>query len=165
MGLIVNKSDFIGRYALAISVSDTIDSYIELYEEPYLIDMMGYDLFQLFKTNLIAGSGTPTDPFLVIFNAFYKTNQCIDYSSKGIKDMLLGFIFWEYVRGEKVQQGMNGAVAIDTDTASNVSMTFLYRFYNDAIKSYSAIQYYLLLNKDVDYPEFAGQQKNIAWAV
>ena len=52
MGILIDKSDFTGIYELNISIRDKVDEYIEEFEKPILVKLLGSDLFDLFEADL-----------------------------------------------------------------------------------------------------------------
>jgi hypothetical protein len=157
MGILIDESAFDGKWQLAKSNEDLIDEYIEEYEEKFLTELLGKELFDLFQDDLNAG--VPATPiYETIFEAFtQKINGCI-VSSEGMKKMLTGLIYFEYVRDNRVKQTMNGAVEQQTEVSTASDNTFLYSRYNQAVKTYQAIQAYIINNKD-SYPSFDGITK------
>jgi 16S rRNA C1402 N4-methylase RsmH len=71
---------------------------------------------------------------------------------------LLGLIYFQYVKDNKTKQTMNGAVSQQTEVSTPSDNTFLYQRYNDAVRTYQAIQIYINDNIDI-YPTFAGVRK------
>ncbi len=102
MGLLVVDTDFEGKWKLALGNNDEVDAYIEVYEEKFLIELLGKELFDLFEavvTDQVVAAGiykTIYDPFSL------KINGCI-VTSEGMKKMLLGLIYFEYVRDNKIK--------------------------------------------------------------
>lgn len=159
MGLLVVENDFEGKWDLAKSNDDKLSEYIDLYEERYLIDCLGKELYDLFAATVVSGTHVPVGAiYLNIFNPFTETISNYTYYSEGLKKMLLGFIYFHYVRDNKTKQSMNGAVEQQTEVSVKSDNTFLYLRYNDAIKTYRSIQTYIFNNLST-YPEFNGVAK------
>lgn len=157
MGLLINDTDFVGKWKLTLSNNDDIDSYIEQYEEPYLIDLLGKELFDLFKADL--SSGEPQDDiYKAIFNPFSEKINGFVVTSDGMKKMLLGLIYVQYVRDNATKQTMNGAVNQQTEVSTRSDNTFLYLYQNAGIKTYRNIQNYIY-NNITTYPTFYGVVK------
>jgi len=143
----LQPSDFIGLVAQGKNEFTTpaIQAYIDEYEVDYLTALLGCDMYTEFIADLdtaplIEPSSIPVSPkFTAIFNAF-----CIDDDgtcdndqriSKGFKEMLKYFIFWEYAK--------------------------LYKNYNLGIKTYKNIQWYICDNpEDYDYDNYNGIRKD-----
>jgi hypothetical protein len=155
--IILSGTDFSGKWELAKSNNDKIDDYILEYEEQYLTELLGKELYDLFVDDLDAG--IPQEQiYKDIFDPFtLKINQVV-YTSKGMKKMLLGLIYFQYVRDNRIKQSMNGAVEQETEVSVKSDNTFLYSRYNDAVTTYQAIQVYINENLDV-YPTFEGLVK------
>ncbi len=163
MGLLINKVDFIGTYKVAQNTYTDIDAYITKYEEAYLIDLLGVELFNLFKT-YVTTPLTNAD-YLYIREPFkYDQNSCI-ISSEGMKSMLLGFVYWEYMRGQKIKKTISGAVVNQSENSREASInnTDIYQKFNDAIKTYEVIQFYIRDNKALKYPQYNGQCKRFSY--
>ncbi len=164
MGLLITKDDFVGKWQLALNGFDQIDSYIEQYEEPLLTSLLGKELFDLFKADLIIDSGNPdvmipaSADYLKIFNSFVEKVNNYQIASDGMKKMLLGLIYFDYVRENKYKQSMNGAVEQQTETAIPADNTFMHLRHNEAISTWQIIQVYISNNVDT-YPTFSGQRK------
>jgi hypothetical protein len=162
MGLIVVKDDFTGKYDLVKSINDKIESYIETYEESYLRELLGIDLFNLYKANVV--NHLPVNSsYLTITNPLFIEQNGYSIVSKGIKDMLLGFIFFEYVRDNKIKQSMSGSVVNSVDNSNNdFTQEFLFQRYNESIDIYKNIQLYIELNK-ATYPTYNGFIKGYSY--
>lgn len=163
MGVLIVKEDFTGRYAIPQTVYSELDSFINDREEPYLIELLGASFYEAFKNDL-ANKVPQTQKFLKIFNAFR-----IDYNfeiveSKGMKDMLKGFVFFEYMRNTAYKGTTQGMVINSADTSVNVSPANLFAFYNDSVASYKSIQMYIKWIKPEDYTDvdFNGSKKNVS---
>jgi hypothetical protein len=159
MGLLIVADDFVGKYELAKSNDDKIDEYIEEYEEKHLTELLGKELFDLFEATVDENTHKPVGaPYLNIYNPFTEEINGLIYTSEGLKKMLLGFIYFQYVRDNRVKQTMNGAVEQQTEVSSKSDNTFLYPRYNQAVTTYRAIQVYILDNLTT-YSTFLGVRK------
>lgn len=160
MGILISEADFVGKWELAKSNNDLIDEYVDEYEEKFLTELLGKELFDLFEADLNVNKVPVTDIYLKIFSPFTEKIRSYVVSSDGMKKMLLGLIFFHYVRDNKTKQTMNGAVDQQTEVATASDNTFIYSRYNNAVKTYQSIQAYIIENKDVIYPTFYGIRKN-----
>lgn len=126
-----------------------IQAYIDKYEKRYLIELLGPDLYD----QLIADStgGTPQSPNLsFIFNPFHVTISPLSYViSEGIVEMLLGFIYFEYSKDLINQMTPFGNVKPESEnsTVTAGNSTLIYNRYNEAVRTYRAIQTYIALNQ------------------
>jgi len=166
MGLIVVQADFEGKTAIAQNNYTDIDSYIAKYEEPYLIDLLGVELFKLFKASVTAHVPA-AGIYRTIFDPIREDDtECNSVKvSEGIKQMLLGFIFFEFMKDDKFKATNSGTVAAQTELSRETGFTEndIYSRYNEALESYNTIQWYIVKkNKKVDYPLFNGQYKRLA---
>lgn len=159
MGLLIISDDFTGKWDLAKSNEDKIDDYIDEYEEMYLTELLGKELFDLLKADVDGTTRIPnTQIYKNIYNPFTEEINGFVYTSEGLKKMLLGFIYFQYVRDNRVKQTMNGAVEQTTEVSTASDNSFLYVRYNKSVTTYKAIQTYILDNLS-DYPLFYGIRK------
>ena len=162
MGLIIVKEDFVGKFDLVKSINDKIESYITTYEESYLRELLGIDLFNLYKADVVSHLPV-TASYLTITNPLFIEQSGYSIVSNGIKDMLLGFIFFEYVRDNKIKQSMSGSVVNGVDSSNNdFTQEFLFQRYNESIDIYKNIQLYIELNK-ATYPTYNGFTKGYSY--
>ena len=125
--------------------------------------MLGFDLYQEFEADLTLGLGIPTEArFIKIFDALgIDKSRCVIYS-EGIKEMLKGFIYYEYTKdltnqttsiGNTIPKGENSDIA-------TTLYSMMFTRYNDGATSYKTIQYYICSNSDgFDYSNFSGNPK------
>lgn len=158
--MIVNNADFVGKFELSINqyTTDKIDAYIERYEPYYLTMLLGKELKDLFISDLDVNNVPQTTKYQTIYNAL-----SIDLDNKiifsyGIKEMLLGFIYYHYCKDETIKQTPVGSVKPNTENSTNVG-TSLYTTnrYNESVDCLIAIQTYILENES-DYTTFNGQR-------
>lgn len=158
MGIVIN-SEFVGKYALNLNQYnvDKIDLYIEKYEKYYLSHLLGAELYALFIADLDVNNVPQTPIYENIFNSFIRDYNSTVSISNGIKEMLLGFIYYEISSDLIVNQTSIGGTKAKNENSTvmgkNASITT--RF-NEAVDTYKAIQCYILDNS-VDYPTFNGQ--------
>jgi hypothetical protein len=156
-------TDFIGKFEQTVNqyTEDKLTAYIERYQTIYLIEMLGKELYDLYVQGLI-----DEDPiYQFIENDFIEQSSCGEIlNSRGIKDMLLGFIYFEYQRDAKTQQTINSAVKMkgeNSERAGNYN-TNIFGRYNESIDTYKAIQQYCMDNYS-DYPTFKGIEKGYSY--
>lgn len=148
--------------ATNVHTEDDLQTYIDEFEVEYLQEMLGCELYELFVADLV--NGVPqTQIYIDIYNKF-----CIDDDlcgtqrvSEGIVKMIEKFIFWEYIKDQKVKDTSSGNV-VNVNEASRetvFSATRVFDTYNKAIKSYKAIQWFICENSS-DYPKFNGSNKD-----
>jgi hypothetical protein len=166
--MIVQVEDFQeGKYELHTGMYDIprIQSYIDKYEPRYLRQMLGVDLYNLFEADLSLGGGIPTEPrFTKIFDELTLDLPWRILDSDGMKEMLLGFIYYEYTKDQIVQMTPNGnvrPVGQNSEVAGSL-YTQIYTRYNDGVRSYKAVQMYIWKNpEDYDYDKFNGVPKGL----
>ena len=155
-----------GKYELGRGSYDVtrMQDYINKYETQYLTEMLGADLYAEFKADVIAGSGYPTEArFQVILDALSVDFNGHILFSNGIVEMLKGFIYYEYTKDQIVAMTNIGNVrpiGENSEVASSL-YTQIYNRYNEGIRTYKAIQCYIMHNSG-DYDGFNGQRKLMA---
>ncbi len=164
MGKIVKKTDFVGKYAISQNQFNQTDlqAFIDKYEKVYLRDLLGLVLGDLFYADIAIDTFLePVDPiYKTLFNPIAEVINNCEVISDGVKEMLLGFIYWEFVKSQSVANVLSGNVTQENETSAQVDWdkTEIYNNYNEAVKSYRAIQIYINNNKSV-YPDFNGKMK------
>lgn len=168
MSLIISQSNFTGKFNISSDdySKDIIDEYIDKYEEKYLIDLLGVDLFKLFKADITDGVPV-TQKYIDIFDPFLEVVDDCPLRSEGMIEMLKGFLYFEIVRDLKYKNTVTGVAANSNETTREVTFDEgnIYGRYNDAIANYQAIQRYII-DRDDDYPEFKGICKKLShWSL
>ncbi len=163
MGVLISSANFVGKYAIPQDSFSDLDGFIDNYEVDLLVDLLGYDLYTAFEADL---AGTPQVPasanYLTIYNKLTLDHNCVLLRSKGMVDMLLGFIFFEYMRQIKYKATTQGIVFNAPDSSVVTAYGSLYKYYNDSVATHKAIQAYICY-KEADYPvKFNGIQKDYA---
>ena len=166
MGVLISSSDFTGKWAIPQTSFSDLDSFINDTEEAYLIDLLGVDLYNAFKLDLTGGVPV-TARYLTIFNALNYDYANKIYRSKGMKEMLKGFIFFDYMRNVRFKATTQGIVVNSSDTSQSVITGNLYQYLNEAINIAEVIQTYIVLKNPNDFnqvgmPLFNGYSKNLA---
>ena len=149
MSYIVTKECFKGFHHLSKMCVDgnRLQLFIERYEQEYLIKLLGCDLTALLLTDLV--DGVPQDPeYLEFFNPFCSdsVNSCcshVVYDSKGLKDMLTGFIYYHFVHNSHAMQSQTGLAVPTSQAGEKVSYVNneadADQRYNEAVQTFNAI--------------------------
>jgi hypothetical protein len=151
-----------GRFELHSGkyTQDEINAYIDTFERQYLVKLLGADLYNLFKTD--CANGTPaTEIYVKLFEPFEYDLHC-GYEtiiSDGIIEMLKGLIYWQYLKDKMNQVTTAGVVKPQGENSiPGDAMNSLYsNRYNQSVKTYEAIQRYILDNCS-EYPTFNGKR-------
>lgn len=158
--MILKTSDFTGIYKISKNQYTEIQLLDELFyfQNSYLSDMLGDELYKLFLSDLVNDYPT-TQRFIDIFEPL-KIEVCkTELKSKGIKEMLLGFSFFEFVRKQHIRNTVSGNVVNNNDLGTPASNHFLLvSMYNKTLDTYSIIQEFIKQNIEI-YPEFKGIRK------
>ena len=153
--MFITVDDFVGKFELSVGMysNTNIQAYIDRYEEQYLVDLFGKRMYDQFVADLDGVTGLPQSPdFIFLYNPFVDDSYFDHYyhnQSKGIKDMLLGFVYFEYTKDLISQMTPFGNVSQNSEnsTVESTTYTMIYNRYNESIFSYRAIQQYIYLNK------------------
>ena len=162
MGKIVKTTDFVGKYKVSQNnfAETDLQSFIDKFEKVYIRRLLGLTTGDLFYADIASLTFLPPSNaiYSVLFNPIATVINGCDVISNGVKEMLVGFIYWEYTRLAATQNTLNGNVIQENETASQVdfSKTPIYSNYNEAVYTYSAIQYFIM-NDDTNYPDYNGK--------
>lgn len=151
MAKIVQISDFKGEYAITMDAFSGIhlQKFIDTFELKYLIDMLGVTLGSNLYADITTAFTPPTNTFyLYIFNSFSYDENNNQIKSEGIKKMLIGFIYFEYVRFQKSKNTATGNVNGNNEVSIPAMWgeTGIYVNYNNSIDTYKTIQYHINQN-------------------
>lgn len=160
----ISPAVFTYKWAIAnpFDGGNKLQQYIDHYEERYLIDLLGAELYTLF----VAGYEDEEEIYVKLYDPFAFDSEHLKkpFISEGIEVMLKNLIYAHY---QQEDLGIaTGAGKIDLDpeggrrSTDNESNTFAY--YNQGINTYKAIQQYIKEN-ELDYPEFKGVEKQLTW--
>jgi hypothetical protein len=160
--MIVQVTDFTGKYELhtGMYAQGNIQAYIDKYEVRYLRQLLGVELCNDFIADLNIQNVPKSPNFLDIYNPFaydsgynfYLFNGLYEGTgqllSDGIKEMLLGFIYFEYAKDLVNQMTPFGNVKPKSENSdvANTLFSMMYARYNEAITTYRAIQHYVMMN-------------------
>jgi hypothetical protein len=169
MGLIVKPADFIGDYELPLGQFSTSkhQAQIDEHEETFLVDLLGAELFDLFKTAYLASIAPVPTPlptrFQVIFDPIIEDHNGCVKQNKGMKKALTGILYFYAGRNLMTYQTISGGKENKSDVANTLSATRsdLYRRYNQGIDGAKVIQWYIEQHIE-DYPEYNGQRLKYA---
>ena len=157
---IISITNFAGKYAVSTNEfsENDLNDYIVRYETKLLVELFGKELYDLWVGSLLTIYTDLTAPMI-----FQSNGSCGNkvFESKGIADMLTGFIYWEYERDIYTQRTLNGSMknSSENSEASSQAMANLHGRYNEALDTYEAIQQYITEKSDI-YPEFNGVKKH-----
>lgn len=152
MSNIIQISDFKGYYYVVNNCFEEahLQSYIDKYEDYYLTLLLGIDLKDLLIANLV--NGVPTDAgYLSWFNPFIIEEDTLCNNEKitsfGLKEVLLGLVYYHIVNNAQYMQSLTGLVVNDNENSKMLSFTNVKIVADDrrnsSIPSYNAIAYKL----------------------
>lgn len=149
--MIISIGDFTGKYELHTGIYDQskLQAYIDKYEPKYLRELFGVTLYNSFVSDLDNQNAPKSPNFLFFYNEFaedvYLYRMLV---SEGLKDMLCGFIYFEYVKDSMNTMTPFGNT-IQRSELSRMTSTLnslMYNRYNEAIKTFTAIRDYIFLH-------------------
>jgi hypothetical protein len=149
--MFLTPTDFTGKYELHTGMYDTakLQSYIDKYEVRYLRELLGVTLYNEFVSDLTIQYVPKSPNFLQLYNPFAEdVNMYQMLESDGMLEMLKGFIYFEYSKDLMMQQTTYGGVQQTAENSKvlNTLQSLIYNRYNEAVRTYRAIQDYILLN-------------------
>lgn len=159
MASITTPADFNGQYSINRNKHNeaSIQACIDSVEELVLLELFGVD----FKAIVLQGVVDEIVIYENLYNPFNFQDSCDRiWQSKGIKEMLLGFVYFEWFATHSVAVVLDGQRENESENSKSASSlkSNNEKRYNDAVKTYRAIQAYINENLDI-YPEFKGKGK------
>jgi len=142
---ITTPSDYIGSYEISKNefTTDKFNESIANVEESMLFKLLGVEL----KVLNLASPANPLytkirDPFV------YQEDCGVFLESTGIKEMMKGFVYFEYCKDLTNQMTVNGNVRPTGENSGDVSTLYsmMYARYNEAVKTFRAIQTHIVNN-------------------
>lgn len=189
MNQITKKEDYVGKWKISQNAYSQLPYFLPQFQERYLVDLLGVELYKLFAADFDADPSLENPVYAILYepiledntsgfgNVFYPVNggwfeldgycQTRQIRSEGIKNMMLGFMYWEFMRRDWAKSTPTGLVKPQPENSESVRLddSGLYIIYNEAIASFNAIQAYILKHKE-EYPLFNGIRKGVAhWAL
>lgn len=157
MSLLIRTSDFnSGKYKIAQPMNSDLSAYIDKYEKQYLRKLLGVELYNLFAAQVasyVPAAGIYKD----LYDPFQEDHGSSVIESEGMKEMLKGFIYFEYMRDVQFKNTENGMMINQYENSALTSNELpITTRYNEALKTYDAIQWYIKENSE-DYPDHNGQ--------
>jgi hypothetical protein len=158
MGILIDADDFVGKWKIATDdYSETeLDDYITTFEKKFLVALLGVELYDLFAADLVA-QVPQTAIYISIFNEFYIDDSSCVFHSEGMKKMLLGLIFFQYVRDQDIKNTVSGTVRNQSELANQIpSFNSVVQRWNQSTDTFGVIQWYICDNS-TSYPTYNGQ--------
>ena len=169
MSLFVQASDFsVGELKLArgqFSEPD-LQNTIDRLEPSILKDLLGCDLYDLFTTDWDPVTKTfSTARFTDLYNAFCEDDNCGQVRSKGMKEMLKYFVWYEYISEQAFQNRVTGERKQDAENSTRAKFDEFAPFtkYNEAIDTYWAIQWFMCENSSTYPEENSLKKEKVSW--
>lgn len=154
----ITTEDFDTILAQSIETTEVIQEYIDRFENVYIRQILGVELGNLFIADANPGPATP--PYDALEDAIIEQEDGIIYESAGMKQILIYFILYEYVKGEQAKNSQSGGVIANAETSNVLGFENATRYgetrFNEALEWAHTIQWYCCTFKPTDYPEFDG---------
>ena len=129
----VMPSDFVDRYAVSLPFQNgeqKLLDCIDRYENSYLNKLFGVELF--------AEMGEIPSEF---YEPFFIEYGCLQYESKGVKDMLLGFIWFHFCFDTPSQPTSIGNTMPNIEGGNLMDSMIGNGCFNQSVATFKAIQY------------------------
>jgi len=158
---ILKVDDFgTGKYYIPVNPKQetNLQTYIDEVESTQLVQLFGVELYDLFIADLDANDVPQTARFTKIFDPFKdQTDDCLTISD-GMKEMLKGFVYYNYLRDLVRRATTTGLTEVFPENAKSVSGVWfdLNRRYNEAVETYKVIQNYMVNVDEANYTEYEG---------
>jgi hypothetical protein len=157
--MFLTPTDFLtGKYEISYGMYDEakLIAFIERYEPTYLRNLFGVEMYNEFLGDLDANNVPLSPNFLKLYEPFAEdVTLYTQLESRGVLDMLKGFIYFEFCREQINLVTPYGAVKPNSENSTIVNTVFntMYLKYNEALLTYKAIRDYIYLNS----PKVTGQ--------
>ncbi len=156
--MFLSPTDFTGKYEISTGMYDTpkLQDYIDRYEATYLRNLLGVDMYNEFIGDLDVNNVPQSPNYAKLYYPFAEdVNVYHQLESYGLLDMLKGFIYYEYYKDLVNLATPYGGVkpSAENSTIAGTASSTMYNRYNEAVRTYRAIQGYITLN----YPIEVGQ--------
>lgn len=168
--MIVKVTDFeVGFYRIPTTqyTQSKLVNAINKYEPIYLAYLLGVELSVLFRADLV--NDVPvTQIYIDIYNDFIKEINCEINTSIGIKNMLVGFIYYEVMKDTNYVVTEGGNVSNSKENSklleyhNNIRLAEI-RF-NESKFSADSIQNYICDNNTI-YPTYNGKTIKIEFSL
>lgn len=164
--MILKATDFKGYHKISQNSHNEgeLNDYIATYEREYIDSLLGYDLAELFYADLDSNGQPQSQRFIDIFNPFVLDNDgCGDIvRSRGVKYMLLGFLYYQYAKDTNFFSTIAGFVKNRFSNSKEVRdvEVGINERYNVSVLTYDAIQRKINGNLTT-YPEYKGVTKEL----
>lgn len=158
----IQPNDFGGKWEIhqGMYSYEKVLGYIDRYTPIYMTQLLGAELYKRYiadngsspcfdKINLPFVEELPT----YFGDAFGYNNGLL--ISDGIKNMMKGFLYFEIMKDEFNQATIYGEVRQNGEVSNKTTSlnTLIYNRYNEAVRTYNAIQQYIITHMD----DFGGE--------
>lgn len=142
---IISRSDFEGDVLLPSNALDELQVYVNMVANEAMLRMLGIDVFEAFEASV--ASGSPDQKWTdLIEGKKYTSEGGNSVYFKGIKRMLLCFIYSDYLSKDFIQT-FSGGKNRDIDNTSSTSLTvqnnYNFDIFNEGVVIYREALYFL----------------------
>ena len=151
---IVIPTDFTGRFDLTTKGYLSLEVFIDQYEPIILKKLLGIELYNLYVADTVL-SVPQTDIYLDIYQESELVVCEIKRNYEGLKDLLIPFIYYEYLKAQRNRNSSSGGVQNQSSLSVASMQTYAQAviYINEAISQARILQFYLEENIDI-YPTF-----------
>ncbi|HKZ36478.1 MAG TPA: hypothetical protein VJ184_02430 [Chryseolinea sp.] len=162
--ILLTLADFDGFYGLAKSIDNNplLQEYIDRFEESYIKRILGVELGQLFIDDIKgedSDSASIESRFQIILDPFQKQDGSI-YESKGMKKILAGLIYSEFVEDNQIFHSQSGATTNRAEVSDVLNPVTAAEFaatkWNSSVISIMAVQWWCETEDTTNYAEYDG---------
>lgn len=155
----VTTSDFTGKFEIHTNGTQVgnLQDHIDRYEDYYLKRLFGLELYTTWKASV--ESVTPDPIYTFLRDPFDYQEDYELIQSRGVVDMLLGLIYFEYQKDVKTQATTQGGVKLKQNVSKKAQTSYMSSRWNESISTYKAIQKYIECKSDI-YPEYKGVKES-----
>lgn len=158
---LISSQDFTGIYAVGKNVltSTEIEQFIALKEDAYCSMLFGAEFWDEIKATIDYGeSDEPL--YNVLIQPFNKDVRCDVLNSIGLKNMLIGLIYFDFIAYSSTRPNFAGGLSAKKAENSEVSVSpqiQAHDKWNESVMTSRSIQVYIKANRK-DYPLFKGKE-------
>jgi hypothetical protein len=158
---LISSQDFTGIYAVGknILTSTEIEQFIALKEDAYCSMLFGAEFWDEIKAT-ITGDDSSEPLYDVLIKPFNKDVRCDVLNSTGLKNMLIGLIYFDFIAHSSTRPNFAGGLSAKKAENSEVSVfpqIQAHDKWNESVMTSRSIQAYIRANRK-DYPLFKGKE-------
>lgn len=172
---LIDETYFVGELNIpntsTVAILERLHVFIEKYEQQFLQDLLGYELWKLLDTQITQeeenSPATPLPRLDTLLNGSEYTDQAgklrhwrgLVFNDGTPRSPIANFVYWHWMKDQATQTTGLGEAATQAQNATLVSPTGkMIAAWNDMRKQIAHLHYFLQSNQD-DYSEWVGWAK------